>query len=183
VRPRVLVAGIGNIFLGDDGFGVVVAGRLTARLVDHPAPAGVRYADFGIRAVHLAYELLDGYDALVLVDAVPFGAAEGTVTVVDPEVEPPPAPGDLAAELAPDLGPVLDGHALDPASLLGMLAGLRCMPDVVRVVACEPGRVDEGIGLTPAVAAAVDIAVATVDDLVRDLLAALHPNRPTESCA
>jgi hydrogenase maturation protease len=76
------VAGIGNIFLGDDGFGVVVAGRLIARLVDRPAPPGVRYADFGIRGVHLAYELLDGYDALVLVDAVPFGESPGTVAVV-----------------------------------------------------------------------------------------------------
>ena len=72
-RRRVLVAGIGNIFLGDDGFGVEVAQRLRRA----PLPDGVRVEDFGIRGVHLAYELLDGYDALVLVDAVPDGRAAG----------------------------------------------------------------------------------------------------------
>ena len=78
---RVLVAGIGNIFLGDDGFGVEVASRLAAR----PLPDGVRVEDFGIRGVHLAYELLDGYDVLVLVDAVPIGEAPGTVAVIEPD--------------------------------------------------------------------------------------------------
>ena len=86
-EPRVLVAGIGNIFLGDDGFGVEVADRLAGRTL----PDGVQVADFGIRGVHLAYELLDGYDALVLVDAVPMGEPPGTVAIIEPELEPPVA--------------------------------------------------------------------------------------------
>ena len=76
---RVLVAGVGNIFLGDDGFGVEVA----RRLIDDPVTAGVKVADFGIRGVHLAYELLDGYDTLVLVDAVSRGDPPGTVSVIE----------------------------------------------------------------------------------------------------
>ena len=79
--PRVLVAGIGNIFFGDDAFGVEVAQRLAGR----PMPEGVKVVDFGIRGVHLAYELLDGYDALVLVDALPMGEPPGTVAVIEPE--------------------------------------------------------------------------------------------------
>jgi len=79
---RVLVAGIGNIFLSDDGFGVEVAQRLLTR----PVPDGVRVEDFGIRGVHLAYELLDGYETLVLVDAVPMGEAPGTVALLEPEI-------------------------------------------------------------------------------------------------
>ena len=84
---RVLVAGIGNIFLGDDGWGVEVANQLARR----PMPAGVRVADFGIRGVHLAYELLDGYDALVLIDAMPMSEAPGTIAVLEPDVPAPPA--------------------------------------------------------------------------------------------
>ena len=81
---KVLVAGIGNVFFGDDGFGVEVADRLLART--EPWPDGVRVGEYGIRGVHLAYELLDGYDALVLVDALPMGEAPGTVAVL--EVDP-----------------------------------------------------------------------------------------------
>ena len=84
-----LIAGVGNIFLGDDGFGVEVANRLAGQRM----PDGVRVADFGIRGVHLAYELLDGYDALVLVDALPMGEAPGTLAVVEPDPS--------AAELLP----------------------------------------------------------------------------------
>ena len=99
---RVLVAGIGNIFLGDDGFGVEVAQRLLTR----PVPDGVRVEDFGIRGVHLAYELLDGYETLVLVDAVPMGEAPGTVALLEPEIselEPgdDPAPDPRGAQHEP----------------------------------------------------------------------------------
>ena len=79
---KVLVAGIGNIFLGDDGFGVEVAARSAGRA---DLPDGVRAEDFGIRGVHLAYELLDGYDALVLIDAVPMGEPPGTVALIEPD--------------------------------------------------------------------------------------------------
>ena len=83
-RPRVLVAGIGNIFFGDDGFGVAVADRLATM----PARAGVTIADYGIRGVHLALELLDGYDLLVLVDALPIGEEPGTVVLFEPGAVP-----------------------------------------------------------------------------------------------
>src|ERR1700722_2879797 len=77
----VLVAGIGNIFMSDDGFGVEVATRLATQAM----PPGVRVAEFGIRGVHLAYELLDGYDALILIDAVPMGEVPGTIAVIEPD--------------------------------------------------------------------------------------------------
>ena len=109
---RVLVAGIGNIFLGDDGFGVEVAQRLRRR----PARDGVRVEDYGIRGVHLAYELLDGYDALVLVDAVPLDEPAGTVVVMEPD-PPSPVTGGLD-------GPVLEAHSMDPVVVLDLLAGL-----------------------------------------------------------
>src|SRR4028119_1562995 len=97
--PRILVAGIGNIFLGDDGFGSEVARRL-ARL---PMPDGVRVVDYGIRGVHLAYDLLDGYDALILVDALPGSRTPGDLTVL--EVGP-----DDVGEAA------LDAHGMDPGA-------------------------------------------------------------------
>ena len=84
MRGSTLVAGIGNVFLTDDAFGVEVAHRLTSRAL----PEGVRVDDFGIRGIHLAYELLEGYDALVLIDAVPMGEPPGTLAVLEPDDAP-----------------------------------------------------------------------------------------------
>ncbi|HKE76203.1 MAG TPA: hydrogenase maturation protease [Acidimicrobiales bacterium] len=153
---RVLVAGIGNIFLGDDGFGVEVANRLAS----HPQPEGVRVADYGLRGVHLAYELLDGYDVLVLVDAVPMGEAPGTVAVIEPDVPEPVDAGD-------DVAPVVEAHSMSPGVVLGMLAGLGARVGRIVVVGCEPADVGEGIGLSEPVAAAVGPAV----ELCREVLA------------
>lgn len=169
---RVLVAGIGNVFLGDDGFGVEVVQRLAAR----PPPAGVKIADFGIRGLHLAYELLDGYDALVLVDAVPMGEPPGTVAVIEPEPGPPPAAGGDAA-------PVLDAHTMSPAVVLGMLDRLGGRVDRIVLVGCEPATVDEHMGLSPAVAAAIDRAVDTVDEVLAGLRADLRPPSRRETPA
>ena len=116
----VLIAGIGNVFLGDDGFGVEVARRLAEREL----PAGVKVADFGIRGMDLAYELQEDYDAAVLVDAVPRGGEPGTLYVIEPELE--------AA------GPVLDAHAMDPVRVLGLARTLGTLPPRVLVVGCEP---------------------------------------------
>ena len=153
-----LVAGIGNIFLGDDGFGVEVAQRLRRR----PAPDGVRVEDFGIRGVHLAYELLDGYDALVLVDAVPMDEPPGTVAVIEPD---PPSP--VTEGLG---GPVLEAHSMNPAVVLDLLAGLggTRRPGAASS-AVQPASLDEGIGLSAPVAAAVDRAVDAIE----------RPARPT----
>jgi hydrogenase maturation protease len=167
VSRRVLLAGIGNIFLGDDGFGVEVATRLGREAV----PDGVRVADFGIRGVHLAYELLDGYDALVLVDAVPMGEAPGTLAVIEPEASAAPAGGD-------DVAPVVDAHSMSPGVVLGMLAGLGGSVDRIVVVGCEPATLDEGIGLSPAVAAAVEPAVELCHGLLTEMTEPLAKDAP-----
>jgi len=152
VSGRVLVAGIGNIFLGDDGFGVEVARRLTGERF----PAGVRVADFGIRGLHLAYELLDGYDTAILVDAAPRGGRPGTVYVIepDPATAPPDAP--------------LDAHGLTPTAVLAAVKALGGEVGRVLVVGCEPATTEEGIGLSEPVALAVNEAVRVVRELVAD---------------
>jgi hydrogenase maturation protease len=157
---RVLVAGIGNIFLGDDGFGVEAVRALTAR----PLPAHVETADIGVRGVHLAYRLLDGYDTLVMVDATGRGSAPGTLHVIEPEDTGAPAPPD--------------GHRMTPDAVLALLGTLCAStgadpPRRTLVVGCEPARLDEGIGLSPPVAGAVPRAVR----LIGELLAA-PPPRP-----
>jgi hydrogenase maturation protease len=157
---NVLVAGIGNIFFGDDGFGVEVAEQLVGR----DLPEGVRLGEYGIRGVHLAYELLDGYDALVLIDAVPMRQTPGTVSVL--EVDPDDVGGDGAT--------VLDGHAMSPTAVLRLLASLGGRVEQVLVVGCEPAVLDEGIGLSPVVRAAVPAAVDAVLDVVSDVVADPH---------
>lgn len=149
---RMLIAGLGNIFLSDDGFGVEVARRLLAMAL----PPSAVVADFGIRGVHLAYALLEGgYDTLILIDALPHGAAPGTVTVIEPETD--------AAFTAPEI----DGHDLHPAAVLRLLHRLGGPVPRVLVVGCEPASVDEGMGLSPVVAAAVEPAARAIEDLVR----------------
>jgi hydrogenase maturation protease len=155
---KILVAGIGNIFLGDDGFGVEVANRLAAL----PWPEGVIVADFGIRGVHLAYELLDSYDALVLIDAVPMGDVPGTIAVVEPDLESLAGAGDDAA-------PAIDAHSMNPGVVLGMLAGLGGHVGRIVIVGCQPAVLEEGIGLSAPVAAAVEPAVEAVCELVAEL--------------
>ena len=146
-----LVAGIGNIFNRDDGFGVEVAQRLVAR----PCPTDVRVEDYGIRGVHLALQMLEGYDLLVLIDAIAGTEPPGTVTVL--EVDP-----------VPDAAEPLDAHRMDPQSVLRLLAEMGGEVGRVLVVGCQPASLDEGIGLTPAVDAAVDVAVRVVDDLIAE---------------
>jgi hydrogenase maturation protease len=160
---KVLAAGIGNIFFGDDGFGVQVADRLA----NDPLPPGVRLGEYGIRGVHLAYELLDGYDALVLIDALPMGEEPGTVAVLDVD------PSDV---IAPS---TMDAHSMSPATVLGLLAGLGGTVERVVVVGCEPASIAEGMGLSPVVEAAVPPAAAAV----RALLAALAAETPTRARA
>ena len=148
---RVLVAGVGNLFLGDDGFGVEVAGRLAG----HPLPAGVRVVDYGIRGMHLAYDLLDGYDELVILDAAPRGGRPGDVVVLEV------GEGDFGTG-------DFDGHGMEPTAVLSSLGSLGGRLPRTYVVGCEPADTDEGIGLSAPVAAAVDPAV----DAVLRLLAA-----------
>jgi hydrogenase maturation protease len=151
MTAKVLVAGVGNIFLGDDGFGVEVARRLGAeRLGD-----GVKVADFGIRGVHLAYELLEGYDLTILVDAAPRGGDPGTVYVIEPDLRP--------MERADGL---IDAHGMEPDSVFALLATLGGVPGRVLVVGCEPQDTSERIGLSVPVASAVDQAVGLIAQLI-----------------
>ncbi|MGV9264094.1 hydrogenase maturation protease [Kitasatospora sp. NPDC003701] len=147
---RVLVAGVGNIFLGDDGFGV----ETVRRLAGHPLPPDVELVDIGVRGVHLAYQLLDGYRTLVLVDATARGGEPGTVYLIE-------------ADAGPVESPVLDGHRMGPDAVLALLATLAAgtggsPPGRVLVVGCEPASLEEGIGLSAPVAAAVEEAVGVV---------------------
>lgn len=157
---KILVAGIGNVFLSDDAFGVEVVRGLGE------LPDGVRVLDSGIRGMHLAYELLDGWDAVVLVDATPRGGEPGTLYTLEHDLDAAPS-GPAEVE-----GAALDGHGMDPASVLEQLRGLAASMDVPRpvgrvlVVGCEPACLDEGIGLSPAVAAAVAPAARAVRELV-----------------
>ncbi len=155
---NVLVAGVGNIFLSDDGFGTEVARRLTAEVL----PAGTKVVDFGIRGVHLAYELLDGYDALVLIDAAPHGMAPGTVSLIEPDLARLP-PSPAAAGL-------VDAHGMEPTSVFSLLQSLDEAPARTLIIACEPADTGDGIGLSEPVAAAVDAAVLMVRELLTEQL-------------
>ncbi|MFZ0667546.1 MAG: hydrogenase maturation protease [Acidimicrobiales bacterium] len=158
MSDRVLVAGIGNIFLSDDGFGVEVANRLRSREL----PENVRVEDFGIRGVHLAYELLEGYRAALLVDAIDMREAPGTIAVIEPE--PPAAVGD-------DESPSpIDAHTMTPDLVLGTLAQLGGCLDRILVVGCQPESLDEGIGLSESVAQKVDGAVELCCELIIELV-------------
>lgn len=159
----ILVAGIGNIFKGDDAFGTEVAQRLAAR----PQPDGVKVVDFGIRGIDLTYALLDGYDAAILIDVAKRGETPGTVSVVVPTLAPsePLGPHDLMLEL----------HALDPAKVLQVVAAMGGDCRNILLVACEPvtfGDEETGaMGLSPEVAVAVEAAVPIVERLMGELLA------------
>lgn len=150
---RVLVAGIGNIFCGDDGFGSAVA----QRLAQEPVPDGAEVVDYGIRGVHLAYQLLDGYDLAVLVDAVHRDGPPGAVYVIEHE-------SDAAAR---DTAPVMDAHDLSPDGVLALVPALGGTLPRVLVVGCEPATADAGIGLSPP----VERAVGEAAQVVRDILA------------
>jgi len=157
---RVLVAGVGNVFLSDDGFGVEVARRLAGREL----PEGVEVADVGIAGMHLAYRLLDGYRALVLIDTFRHGDPPGTLYLIEHDLD---GPADDAA---------FDAHGMEPGAVLSMLDRLAQGVGVDRpvgrvlVIGCEPASVDEGIGLSQPVAAVVDRAAQAVVELVGDLL-------------
>lgn len=168
---RVLVAGIGNVFLGDDGFGVAVARRL---LRDGPRdgaalPEGVQVADYGIRGVHLAYELLDGrHDTLIMVDAVRVAGPPGTLAVIHVDaaaVDDAVAGEDFADPLGP---PAVDGHGMHPMAVLRLLRRLGGEIGRVLVVGCRPAVLEERMELSEPVRAALDDAVRLVADLARD---------------
>ncbi|WP_020666465.1 hydrogenase maturation protease [Amycolatopsis nigrescens] len=145
MKPRVLIAGLGNAFLGDDAFGVEVARRLAEAAV----PAWVQIADYGIGGMRLACDLLGGYDTTILIDVVPRGGKPGTVSLIE----------------AGRSGGSVDAHGMRPDAVFRMLELLGGDAGEVLVVGCEPGHIGQGAELSPPVAAAVDEAVRLVADL------------------
>ncbi|SDI06257.1 hydrogenase maturation protease [Sinosporangium album] len=156
---RILIAGVGNVFLSDDGFGVAVARKLSAM----DLPDGVSVTDFGIRGIHLAYELTEGYDITILIDALPRGERPGTLFVLEPS-QNWEAPAFIDAhDLTPDA-------VLALAGVLSREFGGRTIAGEVLLVGCQPEDVSPGMELSPPVAAAVDAATGLVLDLVEERL-------------
>jgi len=155
---RILVAGIGNIFLGDDGYGVEVA----QRLLRCEQPEGVRVVDFGIRSFDLVYTLLDGYDTVVFVDATPRGGKPGTVYTIEPdlsEIEDQPAE--------------MEAHAMNPLRVLRVAKDLGADLGRILLIGCEPETLgpEEGkLGLSATVEDAVERSIGIVEALVAELL-------------
>jgi hydrogenase maturation protease len=159
-KPTVLVAGIGNIFLGDDAFGVEVVRRLGSRVL----PQAVRVADFGIRGFDLAYALQDGYETTILVDACPHSEAPGTLYVIEPDLK------GLDDSGAPQ---AIEAHAMNPVSVLRMARAMNIDVKNVLVLGCEPetfGGEEGQIGLSAPVEAAVEEAVKLVESLIDNIL-------------
>jgi hydrogenase maturation protease len=158
--PRILIAGIGNIFLGDDAFGVEVVRRLSTREL----PQNVRVTDFGIRGYDLAYALLDGYDTTILIDACPRGEPAGTLYVIEP---------DVTDSGSSDQQSALEGHSMNPMNVLRLATSMGGPLKRVLLVGCEPGTFgpEEGqMGLSGPVEAVIDEAVKLVESLVAKIL-------------
>jgi hydrogenase maturation protease len=159
---RVLVACVGNVLRHDDGFGVAVARSLETA----PLPDGVDLIETGIGGMSIVQELMDGYDALVVVDAVDRGEAPGTLWVMEPEV---PAPGSLDRDEWRGLFQNL--HLAEPYRIFLMAKSLGVLPPVIRLVGCQPEDVDAmDERLSPAVEAAVPVAVDRVRVIAANLL-------------
>jgi len=160
--PRILVAGVGNIFLGDDAFGVEV----TQHLAQRNLPEEVRVVDFGIRGLDLTYALLDGYETVILVDALRRGETPGTLYVIEPS---PAGPGESRSG---DL--LIDGHNMDPAKVLRLAVSLGAEIKRVLLVGCEPTRTtapeEMQMKMSEPVRAAVPEAVVLIESLLTKVL-------------
>jgi hydrogenase maturation protease len=162
MSARILIAGIGNIFLGDDAFGVEVA----QRLLSQPMPEGVRVVDFGIRGFDLTYALLEDWDAVIFVDAVPRGGAPGTVYVIEPDLS------SLDHGAQPE-GMLLEPHGMDPVKVLHLAKAMGGKFKRIVVIGCEPEIIDPDgqgyLGLSDAVQNAIDDAVHTTKRIILEI--------------
>ncbi len=160
--PSILVAGVGNILRGDDGFGVVAAQRLMLRT---DLPPNVKVIETGIGGMSLVHELMDGYDALILLDAVQHGGKPGRLYLLEPQL---PDIATLDAHERRDY--FADTHYATPNRALALLSAVASLPPVVRVIGCEVESFEEfTIGLNPTVEAAADRAVNMALELLADL--------------
>lgn len=165
MKPRILIAGVGNIFLADDAFGVEVV----AQMADRAFPQGVRIVDFGIRGLDLTYALLEDYDAAIIVDALPRGQAPGTLYVVEPDTsEPPGEEGSSQNDL------LIETHGMHPAKVLRLVRAMGGKLDRVLVVGCEPSPFDPerdmDMSLSPPVRAAIPEAIKLIESLIAKIL-------------
>jgi hydrogenase maturation protease len=171
MNATILVAGVGNIFLGDDAFGVEVVRSLTAR----PLPENVSVKDFGIRGFDLAYKLLDPWDTVILVDALPRGKTPGTLYALKPNLATLADPASPAMTLNP--------HGMDPLRVLNLAASMGTIPGQVYVVGCEPNdfgdELEGRMGLSPPVQAVVEEACNMVEELIGRIIAKNGP-RPIQ---
>lgn len=160
---QILVAGVGNVLQGDDGFGVEVARRLAAESL----PEGVKVVETGIGGVHLVQEILAGFDALIVVDAVDHDRPPGTVMVIEPLVE------DVAdMPFMERMDYLADMHYTKPAKALMLAKALKVLPARSYLVGCQPAELERlGRGLSAEVEGAVPVAIAEVKALVERLLA------------
>jgi hydrogenase maturation protease len=163
--PRILIAGIGNIFLGDDAFGSEVA----RRLVNRPMHDGVRVVDFGVRGFDLTFALLDEYEATIFVDAVQRGGPPGTLYVIEPD------PGTQGGIVIEDGDQFVDTHGMDPVKAIRLATAMGGQPRRALLVGCEPATLgtdeDPVMGLSAPVQAAVGEAIPLIDSLVERLIA------------
>ena len=165
MTAKMLIACIGNIFLGDDAFGVEVARRLATRQL----PDSVRVVDFGIRGFDLVYALLDSYDVTILVDATPRGGTPGTLYTIEPDLT---ALNHLEASET-----VIETHGMNPMRVLGLVQAMGGQFQGLLLVGCEPATLgpEEGqMGLSEPVQAAVDEAVGLIESLMADILATVE---------
>ncbi len=159
MKPRILIAGIGNIFLGDDGFGVEVVSRLASRAL----PETVRVVDFGIRGLDLVYALQDGYETTILIDAYPHRQPPGTVSIVKLDAD----------ETTDSPGNFVEPHSMHPMNVLRMARAMHRPLKRVLLIGCEPATLggDEGhMGLSKPVEAGVEEALNATESLVRRIL-------------
>lgn len=162
--PKILIVGVGNILHGDDGFGVEVARRLAEREM----PPGVTVAETGIGGMHLVHELMAGFDALIVIDAVDHGRPPGTVLVITPEVLDVTL---LPVEQRHDL--MADMHLATPELALMVAKAVGVLPERTMMVGCQPFEIETlGIGLTDEMTTAVDVAVREVERCLEELLIA-----------
>ncbi len=158
MSQKILVAGVGNIFKRDDGFGVAVV----ERLLKDPVPVGVEVVDYGIRGVHLAYTLLDGYDLLVLIDAVERDGPPGTLYLIEADLTPTPVPEGEAPE--PHM---VDAHDMAPQEVLALVPALGGTVNRVMVIGCQPESIEDGMGLSDPVSASIEDAARMVVELLQ----------------
>ena len=164
---RVLVAGIGNIFLGDDAFGVEVIRRLANKL-----PESVRVEDFGIRGFDLAYALMDDHESVILVDAIPRQGSPGTLYTIEPDLES-----------LKSLGPTFEAHSPDPVKVLAFAQSMGAKLNHVLVIGCEPASMEEDEGGRIGLSSAVERATEEAAQMVQDLVSRLLHKAPGESTA